>query len=44
MCGYRVTDDGINQIRDGPGVLNLTELDDLLNQTDGLTSYAPGWP
>lgn len=27
-----------------PGVLNLTELDDLLNQTDGLSSCVPGWP
>lgn len=27
----------------GPGVLNLTKLDELWNQTDGVCSYTPEW-
>lgn len=31
---------GLIRLEMGPGALNLTELDDLPNQTDGLTSFA----
>lgn len=43
MCGYRVTNGRINQVRDGACSFEPDELDDLLDHTDGQSFYAPVW-